>query len=794
MEKYFQINKVARDMIMDHMRINENDGVLDLSQKMVHNVFSAFKKGAFDYAPAKHRKVSAVKTSLKEIGGSSTLKNLFAKMKESFSDSEISNSKYANAKALYKDFMEKGMDALSRVVEIDPKMESKIIKNFQDTFSGYTSKMKEETSRETSLNESSESSPISKESVRRTKEKLEKILIPESVGKTPDNGYGRAWTRIFSDLDQRLSAILADGEISGESERKAFKTIQSQTEKLAKEFYSYCIKATEGTFKKINADEETAKKFNDIEAMVMDQMSILARANAEEENAENKIKQEEEEAENKITAKIFPLKQGDNDDSKRLKDSGIIKAIQKALINSFDSVKDLLGKSGGSDGVYTPQLEVAVKSIQSVMGNKNVSGQIDRPMLDLILNADTVSSKDKERISKALDVLRDEYIGESLKALDDKPSHKGFMSLKQFLGEEKIDESSIHIDNEKLKDEIEKLAAELPEQEKGAKKGPAGTSSDENFESKASLLAKLLRQKGMCKDAEDERFIREDGTLKSSYTPEFIDAWIKVAEESDSNSVPSYFLVEYDGNSIDGIYASKRLSSTSKKPCNWPKWKQIIGEYDSSDLFDFVKWYAGYYSNLGGLSAKERYALAKEIVKENGEKGDDHEKVYDKLYKAFSSESYYYGFINEKGMESVMDAFKRACQIDEKEKDMKASDFALLANLVSLISTAFMYDKEAEEFVPVIEHITKKVLSNSVIDAINADKVIDTTKDSYLQLSKEGISKSATKQAPKEIFKKNLNRAKEVHLPALRTHISRMNSKNAEDLSRDARKGIFIPR
>jgi hypothetical protein len=793
MEKYFQLNKIAREMTLEHLRINENEGVLDLSQKMVSNVFSAFKKSSFDYAPAKHRKISAVKSSLKEIGGSSTLKNLFAKMKEQFSDSEISNSKYSNAKSLYGDFMNKGMDALNRMVEIDPKLESKIIKNFQDVFSGYTSKMKEESSRETSINES-ENSPISKESVRRTKEKLEKILIPESAGKTPDNGYGRAWTRIFSDLDQRLSAILEDGEISGDSERKAFKTIQSQVEKLSKEFYSYCIKATEGSFKKINSDEETAKKFKDIEDMVMDQMSILARANAEEENAENKIKQEEEEAENKITAKIFPLKQGDNDDSKRLKDSGIIKAVQKALINSFDSVKDLLGKSGGSDGVFTPQLEIAVKSIQSVMGNKNVSGQIDRPMLDLILNADSVSSKDKERISKSLDVLRDEYIGESAKNIGEKPSHKGFMSLKQFLGEEAIVESTIHIDNEKLKDEIEKLSIELPEQEKSAKKGPAGTTSDANFESKASLLAKLLRQKGMCKDAEDERFVREDGTLKSSYTPEFIDAWIKVAEESDMNSAPSYFLVEYDGNSIDGLYASKRLSSTAKKPCNWPKWKQIIGEYDSSDLFDFVKWYSGYYSNLGGLSAKDRYALAKEIAKENGEKGDEHEKIYDKLYKPFSSESYYYGFINEKGMETIVNAFTRACQIDEKEKDMKDSDFALLANLVALTSTAFMYDKEAEEFVSVIEHISKKVLSPSVMDAITSDKVIDKTKDSYIELSKEGIAKASSKDSAKAIFKKNLNRAKEVHLPPLRTHLSRMNAKTSEDLTRDARKGVFVPR
>jgi hypothetical protein len=87
-----------------------------------------------------------------------------------------------------------------------------------------------------------------------------------------------------------------------------------------------------------------------------------------------------------------------------------------------------------------------------------------------------------------------------------------------------------------------------------------------------------------------------------------------------------------------------------------------------------------------------------------------------------------------------------------------------------------MYDKESEEFVSVIEHITKKVLSSSVMDAITADKVIDKTKDTFVELSKEGIAKSSSKSSAKDIFKKNLKRAKEVHLPPLRTHLSRMNA------------------
>src|SRR5690606_26779065 len=100
------------------------------------------------------------------------------------------------------------------------------------------------------------------------KNKLQNVLIPESVGKTDDNGYGRNWHRIFSEIDQKLAVINADKEISNDREKKILKDLESQTDKLAKEFYTYCIKATEAPFKKIVSDDEIYTKFEDVKDLL----------------------------------------------------------------------------------------------------------------------------------------------------------------------------------------------------------------------------------------------------------------------------------------------------------------------------------------------------------------------------------------------------------------------------------------------------------------------------------------------------------------------------------------------
>ena len=114
-----------------------------------------------------------------------------------------------------------------------------------------------------------------------------------------------------------------------------------------------------------------------------------------------------------------------------------------------------------------------------------------------------------------------------------------------------VSEASIHIDIDKLGTELEKYATELsePETSKGGRsalgRGDRSDNTDQAYE-----LAKLLRSKGFVKGAEEETFLREDGTLRASYSPEFMIAWTKTAEEAKEGDLPLYFWVDYKGSKI----------------------------------------------------------------------------------------------------------------------------------------------------------------------------------------------------------------------------------------------------
>ena len=133
------------------------------------------------------------------------------------------------------------------------------------------------------------------------------VLVPESAGKTADNGYGRNWYRIFTELDQKLSAINHKKEISNDKEKKALKDLESQTDKLAKEFYTYCMRAAEAPFKKILSDDEISNKFEDVKDLVSSAMDVLTRATVEESNVEDTMREKTEGYDHKVASLVFPL-------------------------------------------------------------------------------------------------------------------------------------------------------------------------------------------------------------------------------------------------------------------------------------------------------------------------------------------------------------------------------------------------------------------------------------------------------------------------------------------------------
>jgi len=797
-QKYLNTNPIARMMSIETFRIFENESVDELIQKLATSSFDIFKKVVVDFAPAKQRKISTVKEKLKDTANSSTFKTLLAKMKDYAKETEIENSALADVKSMYIDSMEQLADALKRAIEIDPKLEDKIIKNFQGRTTKYASSLesayKRKKEEEEELNESFRLGL--KGRVEALKHKLRMVLIPEAAGKTSDNGYGRNWYRIFTELDQKLSAINHKKEISNEKEKKSLKDLESQTDKLAKEFYTYCMRAAEAPFKKILSDDEISNKFEDVKDLVSSAMDTLTRATVEEANAEDEIREKTEGYDHKVSSLVFPLKIGDNDSDKKFKGSLIIANLQKSLMNAFPPIKDLLAKRGGADGKYSPAFSVAVKSLQGVLGNKNVSGEIDRALLDTILDADKINKSDKESIADSLDILRKEYVNESYRV-----SRSTVINSSEFFGS--LDEASIHIDADKLETELEKYAKDLsePENSKGGRsalgRGDRSDNTDQAYE-----LAKLLRSKGFVKGAEEELFLREDGSLRASYSPEFMIAWTKTAEDAKEGDLPLFFWVDYKGSKIDGLYASKRLMTNAKRPCNWPKWKEVVGEVDEEDMKDFADWYSSYYSNFGGIDTDDLTSLAKSLFTHNREEEDENSKTYDKLYSYFGTKGYKNHYLSSEGLEAVKSAFSRGAQMEEKIQDLSESDFGLLANLVAFIATMFTYDNDEDKFVPVLDVILDEVLTSEELKKLSSEESIGSSESSgdlVAVLDKKGIRK-ANKQDKgsgesrnKKIFEENLKRAKGVHLPSVKKHVARMNAKNSDDLSRGESKGIFIP-
>jgi hypothetical protein len=797
-QKYLNTNPIARMMSIETFRIFENESVDELIQKLATSTFDIFKKVVVDFAPAKQRKISTVKEKLKDTANSSTFKTLLAKMKDYAKETEIENSALADVKSMYIDSMEQLADALKRAIEIDPKLEDKIIKNFQGRTTKYASSLesayKRKKEEEEELNESFGLGL--KGRVEALKHKLRMVLIPEAAGKTSDNGYGRNWYRIFTELDQKLSAINHKKEISNEKEKKALKDLESQTDKLAKEFYTYCMRAAEAPFKKILSDDEISNKFEDVKDLVSSAMDTLTRATVEEANAEDEMREKTEGYDHKVSSLVFPLKIGDNDSDKKFKGSLIIANLQKSLMNAFPPIKELLAKRGGADGKYSPAFSVAVKSLQGVLGNKNVSGEIDRALLDTILDADKINKSDKESIADSLDILRKEYVNESYRV-----SKSTVINSSEFFGS--LDEASIHIDADKLETELEKYAKDLsePENSKGGRsalgRGDRSDNTDQSYE-----LAKLLRSKGFVKGAEEELFLREDGSLRASYSPEFMIAWTKTAEDAKEWDLPLFFWVDYKGSKIDGLYAAKRLMTNAKRPCNWPKWKEVVGEVDEDDMKDFSDWYSSYYSNFGGIDTDDLTSLAKSLFTHNREEEDENSKTYDKLYSYFGTKGYKNHYLSSEGLEAVKSAFARGAQMEEKIQDLSESDFGLLANLVAFIATMFTYDKDEDKFVPVLDVILDEVLTSEELKKLASEESIGSSESSgdlVAVLDKKGIRK-ANKQDKgsgesrnKKIFEENLKRAKGVHLPSVKKHVARMNAKNSDDLSRGESKGIYIP-
>ena len=225
-----------------------------------------------------------------------------------------------------------------------------------------------------------------------------------------------------------------------------------------------------------------------------------------------------------------------------------------------------MSSEGGINGVYNTALKAVISTVQKIEGNKNTNGEIDRTILDAILYSDWVSTGDKKAIKKSLESIMDRVEESSVLSFDDVVSS--------------INESKIVIKNSEFAKELQIQYANALED------APKDYKNADYKKGEVYQLSKSLR-KAYKINVEDEDFIREDGDLKSSYSPEFIAAWNKALSSIKDPEDYSYFYFE------DGLYSICHETTSLKTPSNWPKWKKDrkIEESDNEDLVDFLNNY-----------------------------------------------------------------------------------------------------------------------------------------------------------------------------------------------------------
>lgn len=733
---YLRNNPVANQLSIDTFKLYENKDVDDALKISIDTLLAACKKIIFDLASDRNRTYESFAKKIESIGDTSTVKGLIANIKDVCEDTELHDSVLAPLKKAYLDSIDMIGDAIKRMVELDPSLESKAIQNFKSAGKKLVESVKGTADEyQEKLNESSEIG------VPGRVHRLKKILINhivDSKGKDAKSGYGRDWHRLFTTLAQRLSSINSTKATFSDNDRKNLSELEKKTDNLSQEYAQYKVRAVESLMGKLMKDDDLESKFADFFEMMTNALDKVTKANTEEGIIEVKVREDLDDKETKMNDRVFPLKIGDRDNDTKLKGSGLISAIQKALMDAFVPIKNLMDPRGGANGKYETATEVAVKSIQSTLGNKDVSGKLDKPLLDIILKLDQVSKENKDSIKDAISQLRGSYssVRESSNAL----SAADFMRLM---------EAMTYIDPNEIEISIKNYSQELDE-DNDAIAEP--TTSDYSM---AEALAKLLRTKDYNKNAEAEDFLKEDGTLKGSCPHEYIDCWTKAV----SGDKPVSFFVMVDDNDNCSLYPTKRISGSVNKPCNWKRYKAIAGD-DIDDVHKFGNWYTSYWKNFGGVGSDIKAKVLDEVMSSNcklakEERLSDVAAIYEELESAFvpNKEEVSGGYIRPSSMRSLASSIKGMVGNDGIS-NLNPGELRSLYNTVIVCSPLITYNRDKDEWVPAI-----KMMCNS-LDITEDELISGIRKNGSLgkrgKMSTEKIALFDTNSGDNEILKSTI--------------------------------------
>jgi len=705
-------NPIAKMMLNEHSSlILENEKVDSLISKISDNALNCFKIINFDLAPKRERNPNVMREKLSSISGSKSVKTLTSKLIDYSENSELSNSKYHEAKEEYLSALKKFCKALVRTSELSKDKESEILKRFktppanlQNALDSIAERVKEERKK---LDESSYFINESHIGFSTRLDFIKKSLInllSSAEGKNQKNGYGRDWKRIFLELDEKRRVL--DRPEAGYSERgrKSLEDLEKQIHKFSEEFNNALVQSVNKAIQTVEEDEEVIKVYSDVTELAHRALDDLTRAKAQQSMIFKEILDDFDSKEATVSKSIFPLSLGDKDSDKKICGSRLITNIQKAL-SSIPSASDVMSNEGGINGVYNTALKSVISTVQKIEGNKNTNGEIDRTLLDAILYSDWVSTGDKKAIKKSLESIMDR-VEESLSIL----SFDDVISP--------INEGKIVIKNSEFAKELQIQYANALED------APKDYKNADYKKGEVYQLSKSLR-KAYKINVEDEDFIREDGDLKSSYSPEFIAAWNKALSSIKDPEDYSYFYFE------GGLYSICHETTSLKTPSNWPKWKKDrkIEESDNEDLVDFLNNYLKGWKTFGMINPEYRYTKVRKLISENLER---EELKYSEAYTKMKSSIRYKDvpYVDYEDLKTdIKEAFESIIHKNRREMDLDREEFVGLNNFIVALSNSITFD--GDKFISCLKWIhdnvlgektSKKISSEAFISAEQTDK------------------------------------------------------------------------
>ena len=706
MREYFKYNPIARQLFESQMaKSTDNKKIVqDFIGKIVSGTMDVFKAIVFDMAPGNERNPDMLRIKLADVSNSKNLKEAISKIKDYSSETGVSSRLFSDTKQMYVSALGKLCETLEIIDEVSKDKSLEALSNIKSSCLSLqktidilaTQKAKKIAEAKKALNES-----IFVGFGERI-ENLKKLLynlISSAEGKNQKTGYGKDWKRIFIDLDQKLEFLEANRAGITEKDRSLLEDIENKIEKYANEYLDAVIQSSGRMNSDIEQNEELKKYYSDACQLFSEALDLLTRAKSLYMEVLKSLREEIEENEVEVVKYVFPIKMGDDDNNKRFCGTGIISILQDALADGIPSSAEYL-KSGGERGTYGPKTESVVKAIQKNIGNKDISGKLDKALLDSILVSDFISDKHRKSILEALRSMK-------------KPLRE---SVTNWTNSDLLLENKIVLDKETFTKDLKHFTSD-PDK----KINPSLTKNEQELYDADALAKRLRSLYGLKLESDD--FKREDGSFKSSYSGPFIKAWYDAVENVGDDKAYQYFFWN------EGVYAIDSDLTSLKSPSNWKAWSSIrqLRSLSDDDCIDFIESYLKDWNTFGMTRVNFRSSAIKTLYKKNSELELDYPGIYEMIAPIVSKSDVPfipYDFLTKK----VAKAIEEIAEMGDSNPDLDASNMVVLNNILCMIANTVSFN--GEKFISSIKWIYDNCLTPAVAKRISADSITVRAEDS----------------------------------------------------------------